>query len=441
MYDAIIIGGGPSGLAAAARIGQLGGKAALIEKSELGGVCTNWGCIPTKAMVASAKLIHELKFSENLGIIAKPKIDFDKVIKHRDKQIFDSRKISKKILTSFRVKIIKGEGKIIDKNTVEVKNTKYKTKNIIYCVGSRPSYPPFVKLSDKILTSKQLVRIRKRPKKLVVIGGGVIGVEFATIFSSLGSKVTIIEMANRLLFNEDKEIGQELKKAYKKQGIDVKLGKPFSKIDSKYVYVGKEKIPYDKVLIATGRRPILNEEMLKSISIKYDKHGIKVNSKMQTSIKNIYSIGDSTGKSILAHVGIRQGIVAANNIMKKKDSMDYTVPRCVYSIPEVAAVGKTTNECKNPKTFTYELEHNPKYALDNHHNGFIKVILEKNKLVGFQMIGYNVSELINEATLILRNNIPARKIMDTIHPHPTLGESIKFAVQMAYGELVEAPKS
>lgn len=439
MYDAIIIGGGPSGIAAAARIGQLGGKAALIEKEYLGGVCTNWGCIPTKAMIASAKIIYENMNSSDFGISSSAKANFDKVIRHRDDEIKKSRDINYEILKKNNVELIIGIGKITGKNTVSVDGNEFKAKSIILCTGSYATYPPFIKLNDRIITSREMTTIRKRPKNLVIMGGGVIGVEFATIFHYLGSKVSIVEMADRLIVNEDKETGECLSEQFRKAGIKLYLGTPVKEINNKFVVTDKDNIPYDIVLVATGRRPLLDAEMLDRLKIKYDKSGVITNDRMQTSLGNVYCIGDSTGKSILAHVGVRQGIVAANNIMGKKDTMNYLTPRCVYSIPEVACVGKTESEAKNPKTATVNFSDNARALLEHKTEGFVKVILEKDHLVGVQMIGNNVTEMISEASIIINNKIKIKDVLMTIHPHPTLSENFKYALQKALGELVEAP--
>jgi dihydrolipoamide dehydrogenase len=437
IYDCVVIGGGPSGSVAAARIGQLGGKVCLIEKEFLGGVCTNWGCIPTKAMIASAKVVYENKEAEKLGIYTSTRVDFKKVVIHRDNEIAKSRSAMKELLQKFKVEVVYGEGKIIDKTTVSVNNEKLKTRNIILCTGSKATYPHFIRLSDRVLTSKELTSINVLPRNLAIMGGGVIGCEFATIFRNLGSDVTIIERFDRLVFNEDKEIGEKLAEEFTKMGIKLMLGCSVKDVNDRDIITEKGVVPYDYCLIATGRSPLLDEETLKKLWIDYDKTGVKVNDRMQTTVKNIYCIGDATGKSILAHVGVMQATVAANNIMGKGGKMNYTVPRCVYSIPEIACVGKTELECKNPKTATIQLKNNARATLEGKDTGFVKVIMEKNKIVGFQMIGHNVTEIVNEAALIVKNNISPKDIMSTIHPHPTLGETIKYAVQKAMGELCE----
>ena len=440
MYDCIIIGGGPSGVAAAARIAQLGGKVCVIEREFLGGVCSNWGCIPTKAMIASAKAVYDIRNSGHLGIFAAPRVDFRKVIRHRDEEIAKSREMLRQVLLSNNVELIIGEGKITDKNTVSAAGREYRTKNIILCTGSRTTFPSFVTLGPKVITSKALTTIKKRPKKLIIMGGGVIGVEFASLFHYLGSDVTIIEMDHHLIAHEDAEISETLASEFTKEGIKLHLGSAVKSIDDKYVLTEKKKIPYDLIMVATGRAPLLDEINLSENKIIFEKQGIMTNNRMQTSIPNIYSIGDNTGKSILAHVGIRQGVVAANNIMGRWDEIDYIVPRCVYSIPEVACVGKTTIEGKNPLTATVMLAENARASVENREQGFVKVIIENNKLVGVQMIGHNVTEIINEATLIIQKKIDIKGAVKIIHPHPTISETLKFAMQKAIGELVELPK-
>jgi dihydrolipoamide dehydrogenase len=439
MFDAIIIGGGPSGVAAAARIGQLGGRACLVEKEVLGGVCSNWGCIPTKAMIASARLMYESLGSERLGVKLSAKVDFNRVIMHRDFEITRSRTIMKQVLEQNNVTLIYGEGRIVDKNTVSVNGQEMRARNIILCTGSVASYPSFVKLNNKVLSSREMTQINEIPRRLVIMGGGVIGVEFATIFRYLGSDVTIVEMAGNLLSNEDPETGKALADEFEKAGIRLVLNSSVKEITDKSVVTDNKEIDYDYVLVATGRKPNLDEENLAGMSIKFDRKGITTNDRMQTSRSNIYAIGDNTGKSILAHVGIRQAVVAANNIMGVWDRMSYVVPRCVYSIPEVACVGKTEKEARNPRTATVYFSDNARASVEGTEEGFVKVILEGDYLAGMQSIGGNVTEIINEATMIIERKIKVRDATRMIHPHPTMSENLKYAMQKAIGELVEAP--
>jgi dihydrolipoamide dehydrogenase len=440
MYDCIIIGGGPSGISAGTRISQLGGKVVIIEKDRIGGVCTNWGCIPTKAMLASAKSIHDALLAERLGVTAKVSADFRKVIFHRDEQVKASQEHNLAILKSHGVEVIIGEGLIKDKNTVIVNNNEYGAKNIIICTGSDTKSIPGINFNSKIISSKELVTIRELPRHLVIIGGGVIGLEFASIFAHLGSKVTIIEAFDRLLYSEDAETGDAIKKALEEAGVQILLSTKVDTISQTQVITRGKKISYDKTLIAIGRYPLIDAVTCSRLGIQHDKTGIRINDRMQTSVKNIYAIGDATGKSVLAHVGQRQGIIAAEAIMGKKTQPIMAIPRCVYSIPEIACVGKTESQAKNPTTATFPLSYNAKAMLEGTTEGFIKVIMEGKRIVGFQMVGLNVTELVHEAGLIIENNISPEDVMKTIHAHPTVGESIKLAVQKAMGECVDIPK-
>ncbi|USN45727.1 MAG: dihydrolipoyl dehydrogenase [Candidatus Woesearchaeota archaeon] len=440
VFDAIILGAGPSGVACAVRIAQQGGKPLVIERSFVGGVCTNWGCIPTKAMIASAKNLLLVDQAKKLGVSGNVKAPFAKVIAHRDKEILASRNYNVAILKSYGIPLVHGEGKILDKRTVAIKGATFLAKNIVIATGSKPILPTFFEQKKNVLTSKELVSIKKLPKRLVIIGGGVIGVEFASIFNQLGSKVTIIELADRLLCNEDREIGDALAVSFRKQGIQILLNKQVTKLTETSVVVDGKRIPYDKLLVATGRRPLLDELMLERLRINFEQSGILVNDRMQTSLSNIYAIGDATGKSILAHVGIRQALVAANTIVREKDRMTYVVPRAVFSFPEVACVGKTEREVAHAKVGTFSFANNPKARLEGNTEGFVKVIIEKNKIVGFQMIGEGVTELLGEATLIVSAGMSPRQVINTIHPHPTRTEVIKNAVEIAMGESVDVLK-
>ncbi|MFH1916463.1 MAG: dihydrolipoyl dehydrogenase [Nanoarchaeota archaeon] len=440
IYDAIIVGGGPAGIAAAVRIAQLSGKPVIIEEDCLGGVCTNWGCIPTKAMLASAKLAHAAMHAPKVGVSLEVSIDFRKIVRHRDEQIKISQEHNKEILESYGVEVMQGKGILKDKNHVVVEGKEIEGGNIIICTGSESKTIPGLPTNDRVLTSKEMVSIRELPKRLVIIGGGVIGLEFASLFAYLGSKVVVIEACERLLSGEDPEISAEIKNALESFGVTIALSAKVTGIDDRQVKTEGKGYMYDKVLLAVGRSPALDVLVIEKLGITYDKMGIVINERMQTSLKNVYAIGDATGRSVLAHVGTRQAVVAANTIMGMKDEMPSCIPRCVYSIPEIACAGKTEKEAKSPKVFIYPLSMNAKAQLEGYPEGFIKVILEKDVIVGFQMIGHNVTELVHEATLIVENKMKARDIAKTIHAHPTIGESIKLTVQMAIGECVDVPK-
>ncbi|MBD3204702.1 dihydrolipoyl dehydrogenase [Candidatus Woesearchaeota archaeon] len=443
-YDAVIIGSGPAGYTCAIRVSQLGGKAAVIEKDLTGGICTNWGCIPTKAMITSAKIVDTIKKSSRFGIDVKDfEIDFKKITKHRDRTVKISRKGIETLLKKNDVDLIHGQGKIISDNEVKVDDKTIKAKNIVVATGSSPIIPGFIKLGEDILSSKELLQIKEIPEKLIIVGGGVIGLEFATLFSILGSEVTIVEMMERLLVNADPEISKELEKAYSRKKINIftkhkVLSAKSNSVEIEDMTEGKKlTLKADKILVAIGRRANVDKEEMENNSIKYSKTGIKVDNHMRTNKKNIYAIGDITGKSILAHVGIQQAVVAAENIMGKNTKMNYVVPACIYTIPEVAEVGANETEVDDTKVGKFPMIVNARARGEGHTTGFIKVVIKDDLLVGCQMIGHNVTELISEAAVIIKNKISCKEILKTIHPHPTYAESIKGAIEDAYKEAID----
>lgn len=370
--------------------------------------------------------------SKKLGVGLSTQKKFSEIIKHRDASIRWAAQFAREQLKQAGVPLLKGEAQIRDRYTVQIDDGLIKGKNIIIATGSAPNIPPMFKTGKNILTSKELTQINKLPKKLVIIGGGVIGAEFATIFHYLGSKVTVIEMTNRLLPNEDASIGEHLLAAYRKAGITINLNAAITKITPSKLVTPKHNIGYDKVLVAIGRHPILDEKLFGKLSIKKDRSGIATNLRMQTNIKNIYAIGDATGRSILAHVGIRQAQVAAHSIMKIRDRMKYhAIPRCVYSFPEIACVGRLGVGEKNVCNGIVPINAVTRAVIEAEPEGFIKATLKNGRVIGIHMIGQGVTELINQATIIIERKMRAKDILRTIHAHPTLGEGIRDAVRVA----------
>ncbi len=417
MYDAIIIGGGIAGYNCSLKVAELGGKAILIEKNELGGTCTNWGCIPTKALQASAKLIDKIKKSKKLGIEVKDfSVDFKEIINRKDRIVRTSVLGIKQLLEN-KVEIIQGEGKIIDKNKVKVNDKVIEGKNIVIATGSKP-----IKLENiDGITNEEILQLDEIPKKLLIIGGGVIGVEFGCIFNKFGSNVTIVEMLEQIIPSEEKEIAEELRRSMEKDGIRIFTNAKveYAKNENALIKTKEKEIneDFDKTLIAVGRKANFDKEEMDKLGIKYSKKGIKVKKNMQTSISNIYAVGDVTGDILLAHYGYHQGIVAAENIMGKKKKISSIVPNCIYTIPEVASVGKITD---NFKKVNYAA--NGKARTLDETRGFIKVYLKNNKIIGCSIIGEDATELIAEATLAIQNKLSIEGIKKTIHAHPTLAE-------------------
>lgn len=422
MYDAIVIGGGIAGYNCCLKVVELGGKAVLIEKKELGGTCTNYGCIPTKAMQASAKVIDKLRKSKKYGInVSDFSVDFKEIINRKDRIVKTSVLGIKSLLE--KVEIINGEGKIIDKNKVNVNDKVLEGKNIVIATGSMPIRLPNI----DGMTNEEILELEEVPKKLLIIGGGAIGAEFGCIFNRFGSEVTIVEMLEQIIPTEEKEIAEELKRGMEKDGIRIYTNAKVEYVKGNNALIktseGEIKEEFDKVLIAVGRKANFDKEEMGKLGVKCSKKGIKVNKQMQTSVDNIYAVGDVTGEMQLAHYGYHQGITAAENIMGKKSKISKVVPNCIYTIPEIASVGKITDKFKKANYAA-----NGKARTLDEIRGFIKVYFEKDKVVGCSIIGENATELIAEATLAINNRISVKDIKKTIHAHPTLAELFFDAV-------------
>ncbi len=415
MYDAIVIGGGIAGYNCALKVVELGGKAVLIDKGELGGTCTNLGCIPTKALQASAKLIDKIRKSKKLGVnVSDYSVDFNEVMKRKDRIVNTTVMGIKSLLD--KVEVIKGKGKIIDKNKVEVNGKVLEGKNIVIATGSEPVRI----LNIDGITNEEMLDLKEVPKKLLIVGGGVIGVEFGCIFNRFGSEVTIVEMLDQVIPTEEKEIAEELRRSMERDGIKIITNAKVEYVKDNEALIKTDneiKEKFDKVLIAVGRKSSFDKEALDKLGIKYGKKGIKINKQMQTNIDNIYSVGDVTGEMQLAHYGRHQGIVAAENIMGNKSKISKVVPNCIYTLPEIASVGKITD---NSKKINYAA--NGKARTLDEIRGFIKVYFDKNKIVGCSIIGESATELIAEVTLAINNKISIKDIKNTIHAHPTLSE-------------------
>ncbi len=446
IYDAIVIGSGPAGYTCAIRVAQLGGKAVVIEKDLTGGICTNWGCIPTKAMITAAKVVDTVKKAARLGIeISELKVNFQKIMQHRDRVVSTSRKGIESLLSQNGIELVRGEGKLISADKVQVGDNVLEGKNIVLATGSSPLIPPFIKLSKTVHSSSELLQIDHIPESLTIIGGGVIGLEFATLFSTLGSKVTIIEMLDRILANCDPEISAELEKSYSRAGMNILTKHKVLAVEGNTVKLQKletgEELEArsEVILVAIGRRANIASEMLDAVGVKYERNGISVDEKMRTSVPNIYAVGDANGKSILAHAGIHQAEVAAENIMGHDASMEYTVPACIYTFPEVAEVGRHESDVPGAKVGKFPMIANARARCEAHSDGFVKVVLKDDVVVGCQMIGQNATEMISEAGLAVKNRMSVSQILDTIHAHPTYAEAFREAVADAVGKAIDLP--
>ena len=449
--DLLIIGGGPGGYVAAIYAAKKGLNTVLVEKQELGGTCLNVGCIPTKALVKSSEVYKDALLGEEFGFeVENIKVKMDKVIDRKDKIKGNLVSGIDYLLSKNNVRVIKGSASFLDDKTVVAKKGKdeYKieAKNIIVATGSKISKInikgidlPFVLNSTSALDNKNL------PKSITIIGGGVIGMEFAFIYSNFGVKVNVVEYMDRLLTMVDDDISEEIKNIAKDNGINIYTSSKVTKIEEAenkdaivfFENEGKEKyLISENVLVAIGREPNMDGLDIEKTSIELNNRGrgIKVDDTLKTNVPNIYAIGDVNNKMQLAHVASHQGIVAVDNILSKDKKMKYDcVPNVIFTAPEIASVGLTERECIenkiNTKISKFPFSANGKALTMGESRGFIKIIkdIDNNKIVGASLIGVDASSLISTLTVIIKNNIKDEDIIDTIFAHPTTGEVIHEA--------------
>ncbi|MDY0295580.1 MAG: dihydrolipoyl dehydrogenase, partial [Acholeplasmataceae bacterium] len=412
-YDIIVLGGGPGGYVAAIKAAQLGGKVALIEKEVVGGICLNHGCIPTKTLLKNAKVYKTIKHASEYGIVLGGDVSFDwsLMLKRKDSVVRRLTTGVSGLLKKNGVDVISGFGKVLSATKVEVNGEVFETKHLILATGASPIIPPIPGLKEayehKIaVTSRELLAIKDAPKKLVIIGGGVIGVEFATIFSSLGSDVTIIEKLDGIIPMMDDDIRSQYQKILKREGIKIFVNAEVKAVKGNevtYQIDGKdETVTADTILVSVGMRP--NSAGLEVLNLKMDRAAVVTDEHLETSVKGVYAIGDLNGKYMLAHVASAEGIVCAEYIMGKKDAnMRYDrVPNAIYGSPEVASVGLTEKEVKEKgiayKVSTFPLQASGKALADNEKDGFVKLIVsEKYKeILGAHILSYGASDLIAE---------------------------------------------
>jgi len=454
--DVAIIGGGPGGYVAAIKAAHLGLKVVLVEKDKLGGVCLNWGCIPTKALVSTAELINHLQRAEEFGIQVKDySINFPAIMKRKD--IITQRLSSGvgQLMKANQVRVIRGEGQIIEPGKVEITGTAgekeiIKTKNIIIATGSKVMRLPIPGIdSEGVITSDGALSLSELPSRMLIIGGGVVGIEFAGIFKAFGVEVTVVEMLPRILLPIDEEIARRLTQLLKRKGIEILNDCKVREIKNNnqnlevlvYTVDGEKKLETEKILLAAGRVPELGNIDVQGLGIELDGKAIKVDEKMRTNIPGIYAVGDVVGKIMLAHVASREGIVAVENISGKEVLMDYkAVPNCVFSMPEVASVGLTEEEARkennNIKVSKFPFTTNGKALGMGEAEGLVKIIADADtsELLGFHILGAHASDLIAEGTLALSMEATAFEIVNTIHAHPTLAEAIAEAAEGILGK-------
>lgn len=444
MMNVVIIGGGPGGYVAAIRASQFGGKVTLIEKDFVGGTCVNRGCIPTKALLKGIEPLIELNRHQSMGFTCtNPGIDLNKLRGHAKKSIQLSRAGIEYLLKNKEVSLLKGEAISVDKNTVIVRGSdelekKIEFNHLILSMGSVVSKIPGIEMDGKqVISSDEALEITEIPNKLLIIGGGVIGVEMATIYRALGSEVHIVEMMDQILPGEDKEAVNILKNTLLKLGIKINTGCKVENIQKTSTHcevciksgetISKE--DYDKILVCTGRKPNIQPGLLDPINIKYSHKGVETNEWMETNVENIHVIGDLNGISMLAHTAFTEAkIVCARIFGKHTEPIQYSLmPRCIYSIPEFAAVGNTNS----PETYTFPFSANGRARASSIREGFIKVNIEENLIVGCTIIGINASDLISLATIAIQNKLTLEQLSFITFPHPTYSEVFPDVIEVA----------
>ena len=432
MYDLAIIGAGWAGFNAALKAKELGLKVCLIEKAQIGGTCLNLGCIPTKTLIQSAKLYALTKKAENFGVeVLAPKVNLNKVQERKDRLIQQLGSGMQFMLKG--VDFLNAEAKIISNDEIKVDSKPVKTKNILIACGSKPTCLPGFEFDGKtIVSSNEILNLKEIPASLLIIGGGVIGCEFASLFSILGSSVTIIEKMPQLLPGEDKEIARKIEAVFKKKGIKVNTNAPALQIDPK---------DYSLTLVCVGRAPKTEGLGLENIGIKLEKNRILVDEYLRTNIPNIYAAGDCTGKTMLAHYAAYQGEVAAENIANascRKKADNSVVPNCIFTDPEIASVGINEETAKNKgvdiSINKFDFLGSGMARIQDETDGFIKVISDKNseEIIGAFIIGPKATELIAILSLAISTRLKISQIRNTIFAHPTLSESISEAAKRCH---------
>lgn len=448
MYDLLIIGGGPGGYVAAGHAGKNGLKVALFEKNKLGGVCLNEGCIPTKTLLYSAKVYNYAIHGEKYGVSVKnAEFDFAKMAARKDKIV---RKLVAGVggqMKMNKVSVVNGDAYIEGKSSEGIKiicnGESYYGKNLLISTGSEAFIPPIpgIDLSgDIIMTNREILKLKECPSSLVIIGGGVIGMEFASFFNTLGTKVIVIEMLPEILGGIDFEISAMLREEYAKRGIDFKMNSKVVKIEgNKVLYEKDGKTEYaegDKILVSVGRKAVTKGFGLENLNVEMARNGIKVDEKMRTNVPGVFAAGDVTGFSLLAHTASREGDVVVNTISGREDIMRYNaIPGVVYTNPEVAGVGLTEEQAKE-KGIAYKVAKLPmayagRFVAENEGgNGICKVLAgaKYGEVLGVHMLGNPCSEMIYGACMAIEQEFTIKEMQEVVFPHPTVSEIFKETI-------------
>lgn len=459
-YDLIVVGSGPGGYVAAIRASQLGMKTAVVEKAEIGGICLNWGCIPTKALLKSAQVYNYVKHAADYGVLieAEAQPDLKKMVE-RSRAVAEG--MSKGVQFLFKknkIDLISGYGRLIDNQTVSVtdkdgKESRFSAKNIILATGARSRELPALKQDGKkIIGYREALTMESQPKSMIVVGSGAIGSEFAHFYHSIGTKVTLVEFMPNLVPLEDEEVSKQLERSFKKAGMEVMTSSSVESVDIKgknCVAViktpkGVENREADVVLSAVGITPNLEDIGLEKLGIATEKGRIQVDEYYATNVRGVYAIGDIVAGPALAHVASAEGITCVEKIAgKTPEPVDYrNIPGCTYTSPEIASVGYSEKAAKEAgydiKVGKFPYTASGKASAGGNKDGFVKLIFDARygELLGAHLIGDNVTELIAELVMARNLETTGHEIIKAVHPHPTMSEAIMEAAAAAYGEVI-----
>lgn len=464
-YDVIVLGSGPGGYVAAIRASQLGFKTAIVERESLGGICLNWGCIPTKALLKSAQVFEYISHAQDYGVtVGDYKADFNAMIK-RSRGVAD--KMSKGIqflMKKNKIEVINGQGKLTKSKELEVtgpdgkKNT-YKAKHIILATGGRARELPSLPIDGKkVIGYREAMSMPSQPKSMIIVGSGAIGVEFAYYYNSVGTDVTIVEFMPRIVPVEDEDVSRELARQYKKKGINIMTDSSIEKVDTSGKTVkatvktkkGEEILEADVVLSAVGVSANIENIGLEDLSVKTEKGKVVVDQYYNTNVSGIYAIGDIVPGQALAHVAMKEAVICVETIANKEGKFDHVpevldynnVPGCTYCSPEIASVGMTEAQAKEAgyeiKVGKFPFSASGKASAAGAPEGFVKVVFDAKygEWLGTHMIGANVTEIIAETVTARKLETTYHEQIDTIFPHPTMSEAVKDAIEVALGEAI-----
>lgn len=457
-YDVIVIGGGPGGYVAAIKAAQLGAKVAIVEKHKIGGICLNYGCIPTKTLLRSAKLYKEMLDASSFGIDLSPdasiSINWDNMMKRKDQVVDKLVSGVEQLVKHNDIDVIEGYGKALDPNHIMVNDVIYECDNLILATGSSTSIPDISGLRESYnngiaIDSTGAISLKEQPESMTILGGGVIAIEFATLYHSLGTKVTILQRSDKILKMLDADVQKVMERHLKKIGIKIMTNVSIEKVEDGTVYYerkGKsESLESEKILISLGRKP--NLKGLEGLNLDLGPKGVTTGDHMETNRAGVYAIGDLNGRYMLAHVASAEGIIASEAIMGKKSTINYNkVPSCIYSFPEVGVVGLTEEEAREQghsvETSTFPLSANGKALAEGESTGFVKIISDNTygEILGVHIVASHATDMIAEAVASMELEGTVHDLAKTVHPHPTLSEIVMEAAHGAVDQPIHAIK-